>query len=178
MTALKAALPTFALALFLAAWTAAPAAAGTPCWKILLNDWYDGRIDATYPIHCYEDAIQHLPPDVVAYSSARDDLQRALLAAIRHDRNEPPSGSRSIGPAGDGPSAAGGTNGEAPKGFISQLIDKIGPKNAESVPLPLLVLAGIALLLLAAAAASFVARKIQARRVVVAPAPVTPPKRR
>ena len=23
--------------------------AATPCWKSLLNDWYDGRIDGTYP---------------------------------------------------------------------------------------------------------------------------------
>ena len=38
-----------------------PAAAVTPCWKTLLNDWYDGRIDRTYPKHCYTDALHHLP---------------------------------------------------------------------------------------------------------------------
>ena len=68
--------------------------------------------------------------------------------------------------------------GEPPKGLVSRLIDKIGPSNADSVPLPLLVLAGIAFLLLAAAAASFVARRIQARRVMPAPAPAEGPRDR
>src|SRR5436190_24101170 len=57
---------------------AAPAAAATPCWKTLLNDWYDGRIDQTYPRHCYDDALNHLPADVETYSSAHDDILRAL----------------------------------------------------------------------------------------------------
>lgn len=61
---------------------ARPAAAATPCWKALLNDWYDGRIDHTYAIHCYNDALKHLPPDVKNYSSAHDDIERALQSAI------------------------------------------------------------------------------------------------
>src|SRR5471030_1500135 len=61
---------------------AQPAAAATPCWKALLNDWYDGRIDNTYAIHCYTDALKHLPPDVATYSSAHDDIERALQSAI------------------------------------------------------------------------------------------------
>jgi hypothetical protein len=40
----------------------------------------------------------------------------------------------------------------------------ISPSSAESVPLPLLVLGGLALLLLAAAGATLVARRVQARR--------------
>jgi hypothetical protein len=61
---------------------ARPAAAATPCWKALLNDWYDGRIDHTYALHCYTDALKHLPPDVKQYSSAHDDIERALQSAI------------------------------------------------------------------------------------------------
>ena len=62
--------------------TVRPAAAATPCWKALLNDWYDGRIDNTYALHCYTDALKHLPPDVQTYSSAHDDIERALQSAI------------------------------------------------------------------------------------------------
>ena len=62
--------------------TVRPAAAATPCWKALLNDWYDGRIDNTYALHCYTDALKHLPADVQTYSSAHDDIQRALQSAI------------------------------------------------------------------------------------------------
>ena len=151
---------------------AAPASAGTPCWKLVIADWYaDGRIDGTYPIPCYEQAKQHLPPDVQAYADAADEIQRAMLDRLRHKDDPPSTGKRNAAPVifSNGPK-------EPPKGLVSRLIDKIGPSNADSVPLPLLVLAGIAFLLLAAAGASFVARRIQARRVVPAPAPAEGPR--
>src|SRR6266567_142897 len=73
-------LPTLALLVALAALSigVTSAAAKAPCWKTLLNDWYDGRIDNTYPKHCYSDALTHLPADVQTYSSAHDDILRAL----------------------------------------------------------------------------------------------------
>ena len=36
----------------LAVFAAPAAAAPPPCWKTLLNDWYDGSIDYVYPIPC------------------------------------------------------------------------------------------------------------------------------
>ena len=69
------------LAVALLAGAARPAAAATPCWKALLNDWYDGRIDQIYASHCYTEAISHLPSDVQTYSSAREDILRALQSA-------------------------------------------------------------------------------------------------
>ena len=157
---------------------ASPAAAGTPCWKVVISDWYaDGRVDGSYPISCYEQAIQNLPDDVLAYADASDEIRRAMLDRLRHHRDEGGSG----GSAGSDDSAVAfgpGGGSEPPKGLISRLIDKIGPSNADSVPLPLLVLAGIAFLLLAAAGGSFVARRIQARRVVPAPAPAEGPRDR
>lgn len=78
------------------------ASAATPCWKTLLTDWYDGRIDHTYALHCYTDALKHLPPDVQTYSSAHDDIERALQdaksklkkrgLAIGPNTNIPPGG--------------------------------------------------------------------------------------
>jgi hypothetical protein len=55
----------------------------------VINDWLpDNKVDRTYAIPCYTQAIQHLSqyPDVAGYSSAEDDIRRALLAAIRLDR--------------------------------------------------------------------------------------------
>ncbi len=49
-----------------------------PCWKTLLIDSYDGRIDHVYPIPCYHQAISHMPVVLSLYSSARDDILRAL----------------------------------------------------------------------------------------------------
>jgi hypothetical protein len=58
----------------------APKAAS--CTQRLLKDWRDGRIDGTYPIACYRRAMKHLPTDVLVYSSAQQDIQRALSERI------------------------------------------------------------------------------------------------
>ena len=42
---------------------AAPASAAPSCARQVIDDWYeDGRVDRTYPLHCYDDAIEALPP--------------------------------------------------------------------------------------------------------------------
>src|SRR4029079_18666453 len=68
-------------ALFLA--LAGPAAAAAPCWKrVVLAWWADGTVDKTYPVACYHQAISHLQPDLKLYSSASDDIRRALQAVV------------------------------------------------------------------------------------------------
>src|SRR5215472_9798467 len=64
------------------------AQAAIPCWKVLLNDWYDGRIDHVYPVRCYRDALKHLPTDVSTYSRAHDDILRALQSAIAAQKQQ------------------------------------------------------------------------------------------
>lgn len=75
------------LALFLAAFCAVlvlpgPAGATTSCASRLLADWQDGRVDRTYPVSCYRQALAHLPEDVRVYSSAQSDITRALQARL------------------------------------------------------------------------------------------------
>ena len=50
------------------------------CGKAVLSDWADGRIDRAYPDPCYQAAIDTLPEDLRAYSTARDDISRALYS--------------------------------------------------------------------------------------------------
>jgi hypothetical protein len=161
---------------------AAPAAslqATSTCWQQVINDWLpDNKVDRIYAIPCYTQAIQHLSqyPDVAGYSSAEDDIRRALLAAIRLDRGNGGGGAglgAGPGPSGGGSSSPGSsTPGKASgDGFFKSLGDRLGPGNAQSIPLPLIVLAGLALLLLLAAGATWFARRLQARRVTPAPAP-------
>ena len=50
------------------------------CGKAVLTDWADGRIDRTYPDPCYEAAIDTMPEDVRAYTTAKDDIARALYS--------------------------------------------------------------------------------------------------
>src|SRR5204862_3569917 len=100
--------------------------------KLVISDWYaDGRIDGTYPIPCYEQAKQHLPADVQAYADAADEIQRAMLDQLRH--KDDPQGSSSKHKAAPVIFSKGPR--EPPKGLVSRLIDKIGPSNADAVPL-------------------------------------------
>jgi hypothetical protein len=155
-------------------------ATGKKCWNALIRDWYDGRIDKTYPVHCYRDALKHLPQDVRTYSDAYDVISRALADATRGEKTPdpdqpvpPPAGTETstttgstttgsttttaVGPVGnDGPGSASG-------GPIGGVLNG-GDQGADGVPIPLLVLAGLALLLVAAGGAGLLARRIQARR--------------
>ena len=63
---------------------AAASAAGGVCWQRVISDWTDGQLDATYAPSCYRTAIKHLPEDLRTYSSAPDDINRALLEATSH----------------------------------------------------------------------------------------------
>jgi hypothetical protein len=149
----------------------ATAQASTPCWKALLNDWYDGRIDNTYAVHCYREALKHLPSDVQTYSSAHDDILRALQSAIAKQRKAhkqvsnntllpPQTGGRGNGGSGGSGGSGGGPGRDNGGGLAGQ----VGSDNPSSIPTALWVLGGLALLLVAAGAAGLIAKRVQARR--------------
>jgi len=170
--------------------TARPAAAAAPkkpaCWKVLLTDWYDGRIDRTYPIPCYREALKHLPTDVDIYSSARQDIQRALASAVaNHQRNVPPSTgvtstvdngtTTTTGASQTPPPPPTTTSGkdETPSAAPGRSSDDDGPvtgllgsvsNSADSVPVPLLILGGLAVILIGAGVAGMIVRRHQTRR--------------
>jgi ABC-type transport system substrate-binding protein len=170
--------------------TASTGKATASCWKNVVNDWlqHEPNVVGTYPIACYRQALQHLNDysDLKQYSSAADDIRRAMLLAIKNDKNGGGGSNGSGGGSGSGGSSSGGSGGgggsgtgtPAPhKSIITRLFDSVGPGNAQSIPLPLLVLAGLAILLLLAALGTWLAKRIQARRMTPAPAPSpVPPK--
>jgi hypothetical protein len=59
-----------------------PASASTNCASQLLADWRDGRIDGTYAVRCYRQALANLPEDVRIYSTASGDITRALQVRL------------------------------------------------------------------------------------------------
>jgi hypothetical protein len=152
----------------------AEARTSSTCSKALIHDWYvDGRVDKTYPVHCYREALRSIPEDQLIYGTLRDDLNRALQATIRkHNGNVGPN--TPVPPddknGGGGPLGGGGGGGKG-GGFFGWLADKLGPSTADTIPIPLLVLGGLALTLLLAAAVSFFARRMQARRAATDPPP-------
>ena len=159
---------------------AGSAAAAESCGKKVIDDWYaDGRVDGTYPPHCYDDAIEILPRDVRDYSSAKDDITRALQNRLNNKPAPPATTDPTPGeetpaettPAGGG-GKTGGTN-DPPTETTSNPGDDGGAEaaspldtaSADSIPVPLLVLGGLALLLVAAGSAGYLTRRLQARRV-------------
>ena len=147
-----------AAGVFVAALLAGQASAGTPCWKQVLNDWSNSRPIGHYRIHCYRDAIRNLPEDLRDYSSAADDIQAAMQAEIakRTERSTQGLGS----PNGGGSDA----NAEPPRSAYRKAIDNLGTSNADSLPIPLLVLASLGGFLLTLAAAMTAAKRIRAVR--------------
>lgn len=155
--------------------TAGPAAA-SPCGDRVIDDWYDGRIDGTYPLPCYDDAIEQLPRDLRDYSSAPDDIRRALQAAMRGEAappNRDPAPPDSERPAKEDPAVTPPADPDEPSppsaaDTVAASADDTG--SASSVPIPLLVLASLALLLIAGGSAGYVVRRFQARRIPPPPA--------
>jgi len=48
--------------------------------------------------------------------------------------------------------------------LFKEALDKLGSRNVDTVPLPLLIMAGLSLLLIAAGAAGLVSRRLRARK--------------
>jgi hypothetical protein len=181
---LRAALLAAALVAIVVPVAAPTAGAAAPCWKRLINDWYDGTIDKTLPIPCYRQAIPQLPTDVRLYSSARDDILRALQQA-QAAQNPPPTTapttttepppattaqtttqSSSVPPATTTTppttTAPATTPGRPKKKGVPGAIDKLNPGDADSFPLPLRILGGLAILLVAAGIGGMIWRRHQA----------------
>ena len=152
---------------------AAAAKSKTPCWKLVQNDEYDGHIDGVYPVHCYREAIAHLPQDSLIYGQLKQDITAAMLKSMAALQKKGVT-VESTTPLPPEDQSREFQQHKKKKGFLAVIADKIGPGNASSIPLPLLVLAGLGLLLIAAAGASFAARWIAARRAHGSPA-TSPP---
>jgi len=175
------AVPARALAIFAAALVAAtamlltlgtgPAQAAKPCWERVIDDWIDnGRIDGVYSARCIEEARKNLPEDVRAYS----DIEEKLDAELQEAGRSPQGGSGGTGSGGGSESPSAPPNdpvvgepepdtGPKDEGPIQSVLGS-GNTDASSVPLPLIILAVLALLLLTAGGAGLIARKVQARR--------------
>jgi hypothetical protein len=146
--------------------TAEPASAATKCGKRVLADWFDnGRIDRLYPLNCYEEAIDAIPDDLRDYADAEDVITRALQAALRGElapggRDPSPGDGDADNGGGDGGSGSGddsgGGAGNSDNPQAAPGVDTSGPS---SIPIPLLVLGGMSLALLAAGGLGYLSRR-------------------
>jgi hypothetical protein len=165
-------LPALAATLVLLAASPSAAQAGTPCWKKVQADWTkDGKIDGHYSPACLRQAIKQVQEDQRDYSPIVDDINAALLTAIRpksdgNDGTGPgtnPGGSTS--PTGV---SAGKNNGTTSSGKTTAGVPNAGtpgsvPDSSRSVPLPLIILGALALAAALAAVSPALLRRLQTR---------------
>ena len=149
------------------------AAAATPCGKKVLADWFDnGRIDRLYPPHCYEEAIDAIPDDLRDYADAEEVITRALQSSLRGELapggrdptpGNDPDKDGTPGPGNNG-NPRGGSNGDGDSGTGGnpQAAPDVDTSGPSSVPIPLLVLGGMSLALLAAGSLGYLSRRRQA----------------
>ena len=124
------------------AFSSGGATAAPPCADAILADWLDNsRIDRLYDLPCYEAAIDAIPHDLRDYTDAADVIARAFQN-VSGRRLE---GRRLEGPSTDPP----------PPGVVPG----VDASASTSVPIPLLLLGGMSVMLLAAGGFAYVARR-------------------
>ena len=133
----RACLAVIAGAWALVLFTGTTSVAAVSCAQRVIGDWSnDGRVDAVYELHCYEEAIDTIPRDLRDYTNALDVIERALTVALR---------SQATQDTRDGPT--------------SEATPQVGTSGATSPPFALVAGAGLVVALLAAGAAGRVARR-------------------
>jgi hypothetical protein len=177
----RVAIATVVALLALVGFAAAPPASASSaastkakgCAAAVVNDWYthkDRKVHGHYPLHCYQDALDSLGSDVGDYTNAREAISAAAAAEALRCKSD-------CGPT----NSSGGTGTKKLKpgekwieyrntydfrGGAETPIDAVpvSSSSPSSVPLPLIVLAALAGVLLLAGAGSYVARRLKADR--------------
>ena len=156
----------------------APSTAGaaTPCWKRVINQWLDNKpIATTYKPSCYQQALKNIPEDLRDYSDISDAISAALQASLRGGSGGGTSSGGGAAPSGSGNGggqSSGTTNPEGKNRSLQgtpapsiyrKAIDNLGTTKADSLPIPLLVLAGLGTALLLTAAGLAAHKRLKAR---------------
>lgn len=166
----------FGLAMFALVVPAGASAAKKPsttvCRNKIINQWEGtGKIKTTYPVACYKAALKYVQSkaDISTYSSLGDDIRLALQAALERkkgDTNVPLDVGKHYNAKNTGSSGSSGKSGSSksttttsgivgrhPKGPTpNQAVGAPTDSGGSGTPLPILVLGGVAIALIAAGA--------------------------
>jgi hypothetical protein len=145
------------------AFGAGSASAAKSCSSKIIDDWYlDSTIDGTYSAQCYRQALSRVTDQMRMYSDLPDELERGLRRALERESTSGKLGTTHTitqPAAGDRQTAS-----HKASGPIQRVLGELGPDRADSIPIPLMILAGVALLLIAAGAASAIVRRLNGRK--------------
>jgi hypothetical protein len=149
-------------------------AAAQSCADQVIDDWsHNGHLTRTYPKRCLRAALRKVPEDLRDYSSIYDDINAALQAELVGKHGGSGSGSNG---QGSNPNTTRRLQlSTPPRSLYRKAIDNLGTSSADSLPIPLLVLASLGGLLLATAAAMAAAKRIRTRRAGRMPPPTDEP---
>lgn len=140
------------------AFGAAPASAAKSCGNAIIQDWYkDSSIDGQYSASCYRQALSRVSDQMRMYSDLPEQLERGLRAALQREATSGRLSATHTIRSGRAPAAHN-------SGPIQRVLGELGPDRADSIPIPLLILAGVAFLLIAAGATSVIVRRVHGRR--------------
>ena len=127
------------------------------CAAAVLDDWGEnGQVDERYDDGCYLAAIDTLPEDVRAYTSAADDILRALHAQRPNGGED--SGARSL--------ASAGTSGALTRALASERLEPSEPAATSAFrvpPAPVLLLGALGLAVAVALALPTTTRRARRR---------------
>ena len=168
--ALKLSRALVLLGVLLVAATACGSAQATkPCWRQVQDDWTANKLGShTYRASCYDQAIKHLGGDVRYYSNAVDEIraarQNAVKEKVRHTAGV--SSGSSNNSSGGGSNSGGAQTDGGTDNAVGPIGDALnaGSSTADGMPLPLLILLGVAVLLVAAGAFGVASKHLHARR--------------
>jgi hypothetical protein len=151
--------------------TGAPAATKPGCAVAVLKDWADGKLDHRYPVRCYQDALNRMPEDMRSYTTAPDDIQRALLARLRGTRTHHGqfrgAAKRAVKHHARAAAPVTGnrkSTSPEPQGPVREALAAASAEGTRAtvIPLPLVILGAIGLLLLMGGSAGVLGRRLRA----------------
>jgi hypothetical protein len=155
----------------LAGGTAAPAQAkGKACWERVIDDWLNGKPLNKYSPKCLQAALKNVPEDLRDYSDITDVISAALQNKLRGGGGGGTNGGTTSG-AGSS-SGSGNENGDntprklqnvPDRSYYRRAIDNLGTTSADSLPIPLLVLAGLGTALLLTAGGLAARKRLKGR---------------
>ena len=143
------------------------------CAKQVIDDWYahKTKVVGHYPLHCYQEAIDSLGSDITGYTNAKEVIAAAAIAEGLRCKTD------------CGPTSGGTGSGKTPKRGEKWIeyrntydfggkpppegpveVVPVNTSSPSSVPLPLIILAALAGILLLAGAGSYLARRLKANR--------------
>jgi hypothetical protein len=144
---------TLAVAMFPAASDAADSRTRS-CVREVINEWRTGPVATNHPVSCYRAALASLPEDMIIYSDAQVQIERALHVRLSRLAAK----ARKATPSRTTRTLAGRTAAKSTREAQGAVDPAVGDN---SFPLPVIVIAAGSFVVVAAASVSRLASRLR-----------------